>query len=155
HPGIVFGTQGSRWDIDSNLPVPGTTAPEARGGETNRADWTQPLVLSPADSHALYYGSQFLFRTTDGARTWTQISGDLARPDPGIPSNLDATAAASTDRNGKRGVIYAVAPSPLRAPLIWIGTDDGLIQVTTDDGGSWHDVTPPAMTAWSRVTGIE
>src|SRR5213075_1287087 len=84
-----------------------------------------------------------------------QISGDLTRPDPRIPPNLDQTAAAATDRNGKRGVIYAVAPSPLLAPLVWIGTDDGLIQVTADDGATWRDVTPPAMTAWSRVTGIE
>src|SRR5204863_2735330 len=72
-----------------------------------------------------------------------------------IPPNLDQTAAAATDRNGKRGVIYAVAPSPLLAPLVWIGTDDGLIQVTADDGATWRDVTPPAMTAWSRVTRIE
>ncbi len=153
HPGIIYGGEGSRWDLETNLSVPNTSAP--KGSETDRADWTQPLVLSPADPHALYYASQFLFKTTDGARTWTQISRDLTRPDPGIPSNLDVTAAASTDRNGKRGVIYAVAPSPLRAPLIWIGTDDGLIQVTTDDGASWHDVTPAALTAWSRVTGIE
>src|SRR6266550_3327894 len=153
HPGIIYGGDGSRWDLETNLSVPNTSAP--KGSETDRADWTQPLVLSPADPHALYYASQFLFKTTDGARTWTQISRDLTRPDPGIPSNLDVTAAASTDRNGKRGVIYAVAPSPLRAPLIWIGTDDGLIQVTTDDGASWHDVTPSALTAWSRVTGIE
>jgi photosystem II stability/assembly factor-like uncharacterized protein len=153
HPGVIYGGDGSRWDLETNLSVPNTAAP--KGTETDRADWTQPLVLSPADPHALYYASQFLFKTTDGARTWTQISGDLTRPDPGIPSSLDRAAAASTDRNGKRGVIYAVAPSPLRAPLIWIGTDDGLIQVTTDDGMSWHDVTPPAMTAWSRVTGIE
>ena len=51
-------------------------------------------------------------------------------PIRGVPPNLDATAAEDTDRNGKRGVIYAVAPSPLRAPMVWIGTDDGLIQVT-------------------------
>jgi photosystem II stability/assembly factor-like uncharacterized protein len=153
HPGIIYGGEGSRWVLETNLSVPSTSAP--KGTETDRADWTQPLVLSPADPHALYYASQFLFKTTDGARTWKQISGDLTRPDPGIPSNLDATAAAATDRNGKRGVIYAVAPSPLLAPLIWIGTDDGLIQVTTDDGATWRDVTPPAMTAWSRVTGIE
>src|SRR5438093_762000 len=153
HPGIIYGGEGSRWDLENNLSVPNTAAP--KGTETDRADWTQPLVLSPADPHALYYASQFLFKTTDGARTWTQISGDLTRPDPGIPSNLDAAAAAATDRNGKRGVIYAVAPSPLRAPLIWIGTDDGLIQVTTDDGTTWRDVTPPALTPWSRVTGIE
>src|SRR5712691_6150746 len=153
HPGVIYGGEGNRWDLETNLSVPNTAAP--KGTETDRADWTQPLVLSAADPHALYYASQFLFKTTDGARTWTQISRDLTRPDPGIPSNLDATAAAATDRNGKRGVIYAVAPSPLRAPLIGIGTDDGLIQVTTDDGTTWRDVTPPAMTAWSRVTGIE
>ncbi len=153
HPGVIYGGEGSRWVLETNLSVPNTSAP--KGTETDRADWTQPLVLSPADPHALYYASQFLFKTTDGARTWKQISGDLTRPDPGIPPNLDATAAASIDRNGKRGVIYAIAPSPLRAPLIWIGTDDGLIQVTSDDGATWRDVTPPAITAWSRVTGIE
>jgi photosystem II stability/assembly factor-like uncharacterized protein len=96
-----------------------------------------------------------LYKTTDGAHTWTAISDDLTRPDPGVPPNLDATAAAQVDRNGKRGVIYAVAPSPIRAPLLWIGTDDGLIKVTPDDGKTWNDVTPPAMTAWSRVTTIE
>ncbi|OLB48290.1 MAG: hypothetical protein AUI08_11220 [Gemmatimonadetes bacterium 13_2_20CM_2_65_7] len=155
HPGVIYGGEGSRWDLETNLSVPNTAAPKGGGTEPDRGDWTQPLVLSAADLHALYYASQFLFKTTDGARTWIQISGDLTRPDPGIPPNLDRAAAESTDRNGKRGVIYAVAPSPLRAPLIWIGTDDGLIQVTTDDGASWRDVTPPAMTAWSRVTGIE
>ncbi|HEY3220997.1 MAG TPA: hypothetical protein VGJ80_09710 [Gemmatimonadales bacterium] len=153
HPGVIYGGEGSRWDLETNLQIPNTAAP--KGSETDRADWTQPLVLSPADPHALYYASQFLFKTSDGARTWKQISGDLTRPDPGIPPNLDTTAAAATDQNGKRGVIYAVAPSPLRAPLIWIGTDDGLIQVTADDGATWRDVTPAAITAWSRVTSIE
>ncbi|MGH7620670.1 MAG: WD40/YVTN/BNR-like repeat-containing protein, partial [Gemmatimonadaceae bacterium] len=79
----------------------------------------------------------------------------LTRPDPGMPANLDEAAKEHTDRNGKRGVIYAVTPSPLLVPMIWIGTDDGLIQVTTNDGKSWQNVTPPAVTAWSRVTGIE
>src|SRR5436190_2782424 len=153
HPGVIYGGEGSRWDLATNLSVPNTTAP--KGSEPDRANWTQPLVLSVADPHALYYASQFLFKTTDGARTWKQMSGDLTRPDPGIPPNLDEAAAAATDRNGKRGVIYAVAPSPLRAPLVWIGTDDGLIQITTDDGASWRDVTPAALTAWSRVTAIE
>ena len=153
HPGIIYGGEGSRWDLETNLSVPNTSAPKST--ETDRADWTQPLVLSPADPHALYYASQFLFKTSDGGRTWTQISKDLTRPNPGIPPNLDATAAAATDRNGKRGVIYAVAPSALRAPMIWIGTDDGLIHVTTDDGATWRDVTPAAITAWSRITSVE
>ncbi len=152
HPGIVYGGAGSRWDLETNSPVPGTTEPKSP--ETARADWTQPLVLSPADPHALYYANQFLFRTTDGAQTWSQISPDLTRPDPGVPPNLDAAAAADNG-NGRRGVIYTIAPSPILVPMVWVGTDDGLIQLTMDGGTTWKDVTPPALTAWSRVTMVE
>src|SRR6185503_7222650 len=124
-------------------------------GDAARTDWTQPLVFSKADRNALYYANQFLFKTTDDAQTWTQISPDLTRADPGVPPNMDATAATDTDRNGNRGVIYSVSPSPKTASLIWIGTDDGYIQVTTDDGKIWQNVTPRAVDAWSRVTTIE
>ena len=153
NPGVIFGGISTRWNLETNTAVRGTTAPQSP--EQARADWTQPLVFSPADQHALYYANQFLFKTTDAAKTWTRISGDLTRPDAGVPSTLDAAAAAQVDRNGKRGVIYAVAPSPLRAPLLWIGTDDGLIQLTQDDGKTWQNVTPNAITAWSRVTMVE
>ena len=153
HPGIIFGGTGQRWDLETNVAMSDTTTP---GDPTdNRTDWTQPLVFSKADPKSLYYSNQYVFKTTDGAKTWTQISPDLTRPDPGIPSTLDAAAAADTDRNGKRGVVYTIAPSPIQAPLIWIGTDDGYIQVTTDDGKTWQNVTPPALTAWSRVTHIQ
>ena len=155
HPGIIFGGTGQRFDLENNIAIRGTAEPMVPEGETARADWTQPLVFSRADPRALYYANQYLFKTTDGAKSWTKISPDLTRPDPGIPSTLDAAAAAQVDRNGKRGVIYTIAPSPLRAPMIWIGTDDGLIQLTTNDGGSWQNVTPPAMTPWSRVTMME
>jgi hypothetical protein len=153
HPGIVFGGTGQRCDLEKNTLVPGTTSPVTQGED--RADWTQPLVISMADPRALYYASQFLYKSTDAAATWTKISPDLTRPDPGVPSNLDAAAAAHTDRNGKRGVIYAVSPSPLKAPQLWLGTDDGLVHLTLDDGKTWQDVTPPAITSWSRVTGVE
>ncbi len=96
----------------------------------DRTDWTQPLVFSTADPNALYYSNQYVFKTIDGAATWTQISQDLTRPDPGAPPNLDATAAAQVDRNGKRGVVYTIAPSPIAAPTLWVGTDDGLIQLS-------------------------
>jgi photosystem II stability/assembly factor-like uncharacterized protein len=153
HPGIIFGGTGSRFDLEANVAVPGTTSPVTAGED--RGDWTQPLVLSKAAPHALYYASQYLYRSDDAAKSWKKVSGDLTRPDPGIPSTLDAASAADTDRNAKRGVIYTVAPSPLQAPMVWIGTDDGLIQLTVDDGKSWANVTPPAMTSWSRVTTIE
>ncbi|MFN8572287.1 MAG: hypothetical protein U0132_09525 [Gemmatimonadaceae bacterium] len=153
HPGVIFGGNGQRWNLETNTPMPGTTVP--RSEEPARGDWTQPLVFSKADPRNLYYGSQFLFKTSDGARTWSQVSGDLTRPDPGIPATLDATAAAHVDRNGKRGVIYTIAPSPLMVPMVWIGTDDGLVQLTMNDGKSWRDVTPSAVTPWSRVTMLE
>jgi photosystem II stability/assembly factor-like uncharacterized protein len=153
HPGIIFGGTGQRFNLELNRYIPGTTQPQ--GPEPGRTDWTQPLVLSPADPHALYYANQFLFKSSDGAKSWKVISPDLTRPDPGVPSNLDASAAADTDRNGKRGVIYTVSPSPLQAPLLWIGTDDGLIRNSPDDGATWRDVTPPALTSWSRVTTVE
>ncbi len=153
HPGIVYGGAGSRYDMAENRSVRGTTSPQSP--EMARTDWTQPLVLSEADPRALYYANQFLFKSTDGAQSWTQISDDLTRPDPGIPSNLDAAAAAAVDRNGKRGVIYTIAPSPLLVPMLWVGTDDGLIQLSMNDGKTWQDVTPPEVTAWSRITMIE
>ena len=152
HPGMVFGGLGTRYDLEQNIPLP-TAVPTSP--EPARTDWTQPLVFSKADRRALYYANQFLFRTTDGAQTWTQISPDLTRPDPGVPASLDPVSAEDTDRNSKRGVIYAVGPSPVNAHMIWVGTDDGLIHLSIDDGKSWQNVTPPAINAWSRITGIE
>ena len=127
----------------------------ACGPDGPRRDWTQPLIFSRADPRVLYYADQYLYRTTSGSTTWTRISDDLTRPDPGIPQTLDAAAAALTDRNGKRGVIYTIAPSPVLGPMVWIGTDDGLIQMTMNDGKTWQNVTPPPLTAWSRVTTVE
>ncbi len=155
HPGVIFGGTGTRWDLDLNTAAPLGPSSGQRSPEPARTVWTQPLVFSKADPHALYYANQFLFKTSDDARTWTGISPDLTRPDPGIPPNLDETAAKDTDRNGTRGVIYTIAPSPLRAPMIWIGTDDGLIQMTGDDGKTWQNVTPQVVTSWSRVTMME
>jgi hypothetical protein len=108
-----------------------------------------------ADPRNLYYASQFVYKSADMAASWTKISPDLTRPEPGVPSTLDAAAAEHVDRNQKRGVVYALCPSPLTAPLLWAGTDDGLIQVSPDDGKTWNDVTPSAVTPWSRITGIE
>ncbi len=152
NPGIVFGGTGQRWNLEANAEIRGTTTPPSEGA---RADWTQPLVFSKADPRALYYGNQNVYRTVDGAQTWTQISSDLTRTDPGVPPTLDAAAASDVDRNGKRGVVYTIAPSPKAADTIWVGTDDGLIQRTTDAGKTWSDITPSALTPWSRVTMIE
>ena len=83
HPGIIFGGTGGRCDLEKNAAVGGTTTPQVPSGETARTDWTQPLVFSKADPRALYYANQYLFKSTDNAAHWTQISPDLTRPDPG------------------------------------------------------------------------
>lgn len=154
HPEILFGGTVQRCNV-----ITGETrnvSPErgATPGQYRHA-WTQPLVFSKADRHALYYANQFLYKTINGGESWTQISADMTREDPGAPSNLNEAAAADAPADKRRGVIYTIAPSPLRAPTIWIGTDDGLIHLTKDDGKTWQNVTPPALTSWSKVVMIE
>jgi hypothetical protein len=83
------------------------------------------------------------------------MSQDLTREDPGTPPNLDAATAADAPEGKRRGVIYTIAPSPLRAQMVWIGTDDGYIQLTNDDGKTWQNVTPPALTPWSKVVMMD
>jgi photosystem II stability/assembly factor-like uncharacterized protein len=153
HPGVLYGGTVQRCNLDLNGDAATLNPPPGPDGP--RRDWTQPLVFSKVDPPILYYADQYVYRLNTGGTGWTRISEDLTRPDPGIPPNLDAASAALTDRNGKRGVVYTIAPSPIMRGLVWIGTDDGLIQMTTNDGRSWQNVTPPAVTAWSRVTTIE
>jgi len=120
-----------------------------------RHTWTLPLVFSPADPKALYFSDQYLFKTTDGGAHWARLSEDMTRENPGVPPNLDAATAADAPEYQRRGVIYSVSPSPLQAPLLWIGTDDGYIHVTPDDGKTWRNVTPRELTSWSKVVMIE
>ncbi len=120
-----------------------------------RSTWTLPLVFSPLDPHLLYFGSQQLFVTSNGGESWQIASPDLTRDDPGIPSNLDPPTAADITDGNRRGVIYTVAPSSVSPGLIWIGTDDGLIQVTHDSGKTWQNVTPTGLAPWSKISLIE
>lgn len=154
HPDILFGGTVEKCNVvtgETKNITPET--PEA--GVTYRHAWTQPLVFSQADRRALYFGNQFVYKTTDGGESWAKKSDDLTREDPGVPPNLDAAAAADAPPGKRRGVVYTLAPSPVRAPIVWAGTDDGLIHVTHDDGQTWQNVTPPEMTAWTKVVMID
>ncbi|HEV3139470.1 MAG TPA: hypothetical protein VGY57_03085, partial [Vicinamibacterales bacterium] len=154
NPDILFGGTVTRCNVVTKVTT--NVSPEVNLPAPPRHTWTNPLVFSAADPHALYFGDQFVFKTTDGGDHWTRISDDLTRPNPGVPPNLDAATAADFDaQRGNRGVVYTIAPSPLRAPFIWIGTDDGLIKVTEDDGKTWRDATPPALTSWSKVVMMD
>src|SRR5256886_6998811 len=153
NPGVVFGGFVTRQDFSQEQlqQLPPTLA---HPGDYRRT-WTSPLVFSPIDPQVLYFGSQVLFRTADGGSSWQVMSPDLTREDPGVPPNLDAATASDAPEGKRRGVIYTIAPSPLRAQTIWVGTDDGLIHRTDDDGKTWAAVTPPELTAWSKVVMMD
>src|SRR5438445_88792 len=120
-----------------------------------RFNRTAPLIFSAADPHALYLGSNVLFKTTNGGQSWDIISPDLTREDPGVPPNLGVFVESDPAKGKHRGVIYSIAPSPKDANLIWIGTDDGLIQVTHDGGKNWQNATPPELTPWSKLAQMD
>ncbi len=154
NPDEVFGGTVEKCNV--NTGKVDQISPEVDLPTPARHTWTLPLVFSPADQHALYFSDQYLFKTTDGGKSWARISEDMTRENPGVPPNLDAATAADVPPQSKRlGVIYTIAPSPVRAPLLWIGTDDGYVHVTPDDGKTWQNVTPPGVNAWSKVTMLE
>ncbi len=150
--GGSFGPGVGRYDLETSQDQ--SIPPSLAHPGVYRSTWTLPLVFSPLAPHRLYYGTQVLFETADGGLSWHIVSPDLTRPHPGVPSNLDAAAAADTSNGVRRGVIYTIAPSPERANMIWIGTDDGLIQLTRDGGKTWKDITPQALTPWSKVATL-
>jgi photosystem II stability/assembly factor-like uncharacterized protein len=151
HPGILFGGGVTRYNFRTGASMP--VSPMLGRTAAFRHTWTMPLVFSQADPHDLYFGNQFLFRTDDGGRNWVRISPDLTRPDPGTPANLGPVTAKDfpPGEGPRRGVIYSIAPSPLRPNEVWVGTDDGYIQLTRNGGRTWSNVTPPALTPWSKV----
>lgn len=153
HPEILFGGTVEKCNVLTGEIK--NVSPERNMSEPARHTWTVPLVFSQADPKSLYFSNQFVFKTTDGGEHWTQISQDLTREDPGVPPNLDEATAADAPANKRRGVVYTIAPSPIKAPLLWVGTDDGLIHVTQDDGKTWTNVTPPELTPWSKVVMME
>ena len=153
NPSVVFGGFVARQDL-GNEQVQQMPPTLAHPGDYRRT-WTLPLVFSTIDPHVLYFGSQVLFRTADSGNSWQVIGPDLTREDPGVPPNLDAPTDADAPKGKRRGVIYTIGPSYVRAGEIWAGTDDGLIQLTQDEGKTWENVTPPELTPWSKVTHIE
>ena len=154
---ILYGGGAGRCDQKLNIAVPlGGQLPPLDPNDPNRRTWTLPQVFSLADE-ALYYSNQFVMRSRDRGRTWEKISPDLARLHPAVPATLDPLTAKDIDQlmTDRFGVVYTIGPSPLQATTVWVGTDDGLIHVTRDDGKTWQDVTPSALTAWSKISQIE
>ncbi|MGA7565390.1 MAG: hypothetical protein WBW53_04880 [Terriglobales bacterium] len=163
-PNIVYAGdyQGNitRFDRRTNQVQSISVWPEltdARGAAPleHRFQWTAPIVTSPQDPNTIYYGGERVFKTSDGGAHWQAISGDLTRNDKskqqpsGGPITIDDTGTEYYD------TVFSIVPSPLAKGLIWAGTDDGLVQLTRDEGKNWTNVTPKDLAEWSRVSLVE
>ncbi len=134
------------WPQQSNGP-----ASEVR----YRFVWDAPLLISPHDHNTIYVGSQHVHRTTDGGQSWQVISPDLTLNDK---SRQVSSGGLTPDNIGVEyaGVVYGIAESPREKGTIWVGTNDGQVQLTRDNGGTWTNVTRnlPNLPAWGSVRSI-
>jgi len=115
--------------------------PEAPLGEPPyRFNWNSPIYLSPHDRNVLYFGGNFLFKSADRGSSWARISPDLTTNDP---AKLKDSGGLTTDNTGAENhcTILTISESPLKAGVLWVGTDDGQVQVTRDGGATWANVT--------------
>lgn len=149
NPDLIYSSKGSRFHRSTGQAE--DVSPKLPGLRFLR---TMPMLFSPVDPHVLYLAANKLLKTIDGGKTWAAVSPDLSRPTWDVPSVFSSVSDEGKTMK-QRGVIYAVAPSPLDVKVIWAGTDDGLVWITQDGGVNWKDITPPGLTSWSKVSQID
>jgi photosystem II stability/assembly factor-like uncharacterized protein len=166
-PGSPFVTYGSGYyssfvrldritgQVKNVSPWPRYMAGNSSAETKYRFGWTHPIFFSPADPKELLVAAQVVFSSTDHGQTWKIISPDLTRNDPstegptGGPVDWDQTGAETFPD------IASLAVSPLDANVLWAGSADGLVHVTTDHGDHWTAVTPPQLPQWAQISSIE
>ena len=154
NPKKVFGTtiQGfiDMWDSDTKITKDIQPYPQAKLGtnpeeQKYRFNWNPPLVASNVKKGILYFGGNVLFRSDDNGLSWTEISEDLTRND----KTKHGDGGVPFTNEGAGGEVYNtfsyISCSHLDAGEIWVGSDDGLVHVTLDEGKSWSNVTPSGL----------
>jgi len=136
-------------------PWPRVVMGEPARDMPERWNWTYPIAVAPQPPHALYAGSQHLWRSDDEGRNWARISPDLTRADPETLDDSGGPIVKDQDGPEIYGTLYAIGLSPHDPATIWTGSDDGPVHISRDGGSSWHDVTPPDMPAHTRVMTVE
>ena len=153
NPNIIYGGKATRFDAVTGQVQ--NIAPEILRSGKYRFLRTAPIMFSPVDPHVLYLAGNVLFKTANGGMSWEVISPDLSREKPDVPESIGVFKRPEMATQARRGVIYAISPSPKDINTIWAGTDDGLVHLTKDGGRTWKDVTPPQLTSWSKVSQID
>ena len=162
-PDTVYGAckgQFSRASLRTGQERQSWVGGQSLYGEPNAAlkyrfQRVSPMATSPHDARVVYYGSQFVHKSTDGGVTWTVVSPDLTANDPryrntisGAPITIDATGEEMY------ATLYSIRESPVARGVIWTGANDGPVHVTRDGGRTWTNVTPPALPG-GRVQTVE
>ena len=159
-----FGSVGgivSRYDVRTRIATyyevwPQATIGWAADSLKYRFTWTFPLTISPHDHNRVYVGSQYVNVTTDGGRSWQELSPDLTRNDK---SRQQTSGGLTPDNIGVEyaGVLFAIAESRIEKGLIWTGSNDGLVHLTRDNGKTWTNVTKniPGLYEWGTISNIE
>jgi len=162
-PQIVYGTglggTITRYDartgqVQNISPVVESTYGRRPTGQGLRWTWIFPFAVSRQAPHAIYTGAQYLLRSADRGASWERISPDLTGAEPGTPG-CDGAVTVSNARPCGFGVIFTIALSRRDEREIWIGTDDGLVQLTRDAGKTWKNVTPKGLPVWGKVASLD
>lgn len=128
---------------------------QAASGIRYRMQRITPFEISPHDPDMIFHGSQFLHRTTDGGQTWDTISPDLTAHPEGTQGISGEPITRDITGEEIYSAIYAIEESRLEKGVIWVGTNDGLVQITRDGGKTWTNVTPNGMPPMGRVQSID
>ena len=122
-----------------------------------RFNWNTPLVPSPHDKNTVYVAGNVVFKSTDFGKSWTAVSPDLTTNDKSKQKSAGGPVAFENTGAEYYSTIISLAESPLRAGVLWAGTDDGNLQVTTDGGRNWRNVVKavPGLAANSPVSHVE
>ncbi|UCC72535.1 MAG: glycosyl hydrolase [Gemmatimonadota bacterium] len=133
--------------------------PYPEEGETKlRFNWNTPIHVSQANPGTLYLGAQYLYRTRARGDSWARISPDLTTNDPQKQRQAESGGLTTDNTTAENHTtIYTISESPLNAEVIWVGTDDGNLQVTRDDGANWRNVVRnvPGLPRHTWVSHVE
>lgn len=153
--GEISQTNYSTGEIRSIMTYPEMEIGKAPKDLRYRFNWNAPIRISKHDPAVLYHASQYIHRSTDQGQSWEVISPDLSRDDK---TKEDYAGEPITYEN--TGVeVYAnvltFEESPVRAGVLWAGSDDGLVHVSQDNGKSWSKVTPAGVPEWAIINSVE